>query len=124
MGRYNLALGHFADKGDLPQCLRLATQMKVQGVKPDILTYNCLIRACGSDGLAKQATAIFEDMLAVGLQPERETFHSLFKVCPPAFTDLWLITNFRVGSSTGLEGGVVVVGENVGGWNHPKRHEL
>jgi hypothetical protein len=28
-----------------------------------------------------QANAIFEDMLAVGLQPERETFHLLLKVC-------------------------------------------
>jgi pentatricopeptide repeat protein len=54
--------------------------MKTQGVKPDILTYHCLIRAAGARGLAHQAAAIFEDMLAFGLQPERETFHLLFKV--------------------------------------------
>jgi pentatricopeptide repeat protein len=80
IGRYNLALGHLADKGELVHCLKLAAQMKVQGVKPDILTFNCLIRACERDALSRHATAIFEDMLAVGLQPERETYHLLFKV--------------------------------------------
>ena len=95
IGRYNLALGQLADSGDLVGCLRLAAQMKVQGVKPDILTYNCLIRACGKDALAVQACAIFEDMLAADLQPERETFHLLFKVCslicinPGIFADFW-----------------------------------
>ena len=80
LSRYNIALGHLADGGDLIQCLRLAAQMKEQGIKPDILTYNCLIRACGKDVLPMQAAAIFEDMLAVDLRPERETFHLLFKV--------------------------------------------
>lgn len=94
--RYNLALGHLADKGDLADCLRLATQMKAQGVKPNILTYNCLIRACGEDFLAMQASAIFEDMLAVGLQPERETFHLLFKVCSPIRINPELFVNFWI----------------------------
>lgn len=83
IGRYNLALGHFADRGDLIRCLQIAAQMKAQAIKPDVLAYNCLIRACGKDALSKQAIAIFEDMLAVGLYPERETFHLLLKVSPP-----------------------------------------
>ena len=80
IGQYNLALGHLADRGDLIQCLRLAGQIKARGVKPDVLTYHCLIRACEGEGLTKHAIAIFEDMLAVGLLPERETFHLLFRV--------------------------------------------
>ena len=94
IGQYNLALGHLADRGDLTQCLRLAAQMKMQEVKPNILTYNCLIRACGRDALAMQAIAIFEDMLAVGLQPERETFHQLLKVCPPESIDPEVFADF------------------------------
>ncbi|KAF9648574.1 hypothetical protein BDM02DRAFT_3115184 [Thelephora ganbajun] len=90
MGRYNLAFGHLADRGDLIQCLQLAAQMKAQGIKPDVLTYNCLIRACGREALAKQAAAIFEDMLAVGLQPERETFHSLFKAHSQEYSSVLL----------------------------------
>lgn len=110
IGRYNLALGHLADKGDLTGCLRLAAQMKVQGVKPDILTYNCLIRASGRDALAMQATAIFEDMLAIDLQPERETFHLLLKVCPSACINPGFSADFRIGSfATAVEDGVVAL---------------
>jgi pentatricopeptide repeat protein len=74
--------------------------MKAQGIKPDIHTYNSLIRACGGDGLTKHATAIFEDMLAVGLQPERETFHLLFKVCSSAYIDPALFADVGAGPLT------------------------
>ena len=57
--------------------------MKARGIKPTVLTYNCLIRACGRLALPKQAIAIYEDMLAAGLQPGRETFHLLFEVSIP-----------------------------------------
>ena len=100
IGRYNLALGHLADKGDLIRCLQLAAQMKTQGVKPDVLTYHCLLRACGKDGLAKQAAAIFEDMLAARLQLERETFHLLFKVSFLVRIDLAVFANRGTGPYT------------------------
>jgi len=80
VGRFNLALGYFADRGDIIRCIKTAAQMKTQGVKPNVLTYNYLIRACEKDALSRHASAIYEDMLSMGLQPERETFHSLFKV--------------------------------------------
>ena len=98
--RYNLVLGHLADRGDLIRCLKIATQMKAQGVKPDILTYNCLIRACGREVLSKQAIAIYEDMLAAGLQPERETFHLLFKVSPSAWIDSEVFADSGIGPFT------------------------
>ena len=97
IGRYNRALGHLADKRDLTKCLQLAARMKAQGVKPDTLTYHCLLRACGSLGLAKHAIAIFEDMLAAGLLPERETFHLLFKVSFPARINLEVFANRKIG---------------------------
>ena len=100
IGRYNLALGHLADKGDLIRCLKLAAQMKEQGVEPDLLTYNCLIRACEKDALALQAAAIFEDMVAVGLQPERETFHLIFKVRSSAYTHHRVFADFGLGLFT------------------------
>lgn len=97
IGRYNLALGHFADRGDLIQCIKTAAQMKTQGVKPNVLTYNCLIRACGRDALWRHASAIYEDMITTGLQPERETFHLLFKVSLPVWTNSTVITNDSTG---------------------------
>ena len=84
VGRYNLALGYFADRGNLIQCINTAAQMKTHGVKPNVLTYNCLIHACGKEAHSRHAIAIYEDMLSMGLRPERETFHSLFKVSLPA----------------------------------------
>jgi pentatricopeptide repeat protein len=86
-----------ADNGNLIHCLELAVRMKAQDVKPDVLTYHCLIRACGKDGLTKHAAAIFEDMLAAGLQPERETFHLLFKVSLLARIDLGVFADHRTG---------------------------
>jgi len=97
IGRYNLALGALADKGDPIRCLRLAVRMKAQGVKPDTLTYNCLIRACGREALGWWAVAFFEDMLAAGLQPERETFHLLFKVSVPVHIDPRLFADLGKG---------------------------
>lgn len=110
IGRYNLALGHLADKGDPTHCLQLAAQMKVQGVKPDVLTFNCLIRACGERALSRHAMAIFEDMLAVGLDPERETFHLLFKVCFPTRIGPSSFTDSGIGSFTRTpQNGVVIM---------------
>lgn len=90
--------------------------MKAQDVKPDVLTYNCLIRACGKDALAKQAIAIYEDMLAAGLQPERETFHLLFKVSHSPWTDPGVFADLEIGSFARVfERGADIVEQNVGG---------
>ena len=97
IGRYNIALGYFAERGNLIQCIKTTTQMKTQGVKPNVHTYNCLIRACEKDALAKHASAIYEDMLIMGLQPERETFHFLFKVSLPARIDSRVIADYGTG---------------------------
>ena len=110
IGRYNVALGQLADEGDLTRCLQLAARMKTQGVKPDVLTYHCLIRACGKEGLTNHAVAIFEDMLAAHLQPERETFHLLFKVSLLARIDLGVFADYRTGPYTRkFESAVVAV---------------
>lgn len=51
--------------------------MKEEGVRPDLTTYTHLLQACIRDGLDLEARAIFEDMLAVGLNPTRQHFHLL-----------------------------------------------
>lgn len=78
--------------------------MKTQDVKPNVLTYNCLIRACGKDALARHAMAMYEDMLTAGLRPERETFHLLFKVSLPAWINSAVIANAGIGPFEGTFG--------------------
>lgn len=56
------------------------------------------------------AMAIFEDMLAVGLPPERETFHLLFQVRPLACTRPGFFADFGIGPfTTTPENSLVVV---------------
>jgi pentatricopeptide repeat protein len=80
LGRYNLATADLATQGRLMEILLLCTKMKSGGVTPDIMTYNSLIMACGKDALHVEAWAIYEDMLAFGLRPDRQTYHRLLQV--------------------------------------------
>ncbi|KAI8972256.1 hypothetical protein BD414DRAFT_426061 [Trametes punicea] len=53
--------------------------MKEEGVKPDITTYNHILEACALAMLDQEARAVFADMLAMGVQPNRQTFHNIMK---------------------------------------------
>ncbi|KAH9892476.1 hypothetical protein C8Q73DRAFT_649226 [Cubamyces lactineus] len=57
--------------------------MKDEGVQPDITTYKYLLDACAQQMLNVEARAVFDDMLAMGIQPDRQTFHSLLKSSAP-----------------------------------------
>ena len=119
VGRYNLALGFLSDRGNLIQCINTAAQMKAQGVKPNLLTYNCLIRACEEEALARHAIAIYEDMLAAGLQPDRDTFHALFKVSLPARTNSGVIADDGTGPFARVfDRGAGIVEQNARGRNY------
>jgi pentatricopeptide repeat protein len=54
--------------------------MKTEGVKPDINTYNYLLDAAASAGLAMEAWAIMDDMELMGIRPNRTSFHHLLNV--------------------------------------------
>jgi pentatricopeptide repeat protein len=69
-----------ADNGRFHQCLALAAKMKVEGINPDILTYNALLLACSRVGLSLEAWAIFDDMTLMGIRPDRSSFHHLLNV--------------------------------------------
>ncbi|KAI0819966.1 hypothetical protein BC628DRAFT_1331540 [Trametes gibbosa] len=53
--------------------------MKKDGVKPDLTTYNHILDACAREQLLPEARAVFADMLAMGIRPDRQTFHHLMK---------------------------------------------
>ena len=54
--------------------------MKQQGVMPDLFIYNDLLKAASKDGLYMEAEGIMDDMLAVGVRPDRQSYHHLIYV--------------------------------------------
>ncbi|PIL35851.1 hypothetical protein GSI_01511 [Ganoderma sinense ZZ0214-1] len=63
--------------------LMIVKRMKMEGVKPDRTTYNCLLQACAQEGLYAEARGIFEDMVAMGIHPDQQTFHHLMQTLGP-----------------------------------------
>ncbi|KAI0630233.1 hypothetical protein C8Q77DRAFT_1063928 [Trametes polyzona] len=57
--------------------------MKEKGIEPDVTTYNHILHACAKEMLYLEARAVFEDMLAMGIQPDRQTFHNIMKTLGP-----------------------------------------
>ncbi|TFL03143.1 hypothetical protein BDV98DRAFT_504773 [Pterulicium gracile] len=51
--------------------------MKSLQVKPDLATYHRLLEACSKGGLAVEAWAVFNDMLAMEIKPDARIFDSL-----------------------------------------------
>ncbi|EGO00063.1 hypothetical protein SERLA73DRAFT_88892 [Serpula lacrymans var. lacrymans S7.3] len=64
-------MGRFAD------CLRLCKSMKNQNIQPTLLIYNSMLAAGSRDGFITEAWGIFEDMISMGIQPDRQSFHHL-----------------------------------------------
>ena len=59
---------------------RLCAQMKLDEVKPNIITYHLLLQTCCHLMLDQESWAIFEDMIAMGIQPDAQVFESLLSV--------------------------------------------
>ncbi len=64
----------------MPEAFNLCLEMKEGGVKPNIVTYDQLLMMCAKNNATTEAWAIFEDMLCMGIRPQRETFHHLLLV--------------------------------------------
>ncbi|KAL0420143.1 UNVERIFIED_CONTAM: Pentatricopeptide repeat-containing protein, chloroplastic [Sesamum radiatum] len=64
--------------GYCDEAIRVFESMKDSGLKPNLVTYNALIDACGKGGADyKRALEIFDEMLQNGVQPDRITYNSL-----------------------------------------------
>lgn len=61
-------------------CIRSCKDMKDQGILPDLFIYNDLLRAMAKDGLHMEAEGVMDDMLALGIQPDRQSYHHLMHV--------------------------------------------
>ncbi|KIJ68158.1 hypothetical protein HYDPIDRAFT_148513 [Hydnomerulius pinastri MD-312] len=61
--------------------LRLVREMKVQGIQPNLIIYNSLLACIAEEGLPLEAWAVIDDMTAMGLTPDRQSYHHLMHAC-------------------------------------------
>jgi pentatricopeptide repeat protein len=80
VARFNLDMALKADVGAFPAVFALATEMKQQGIKPTISTYNTLLRGLAQGGYGSAAWAALEDMLAVGITPDTTSLNHILDV--------------------------------------------
>eukprot|EP00747_Dinoflagellata_sp_TGD_P018440 gnl/TRDRNA2_/TRDRNA2_126491_c1_seq1.p1 gnl/TRDRNA2_/TRDRNA2_126491_c1~~gnl/TRDRNA2_/TRDRNA2_126491_c1_seq1.p1 ORF type:complete len:412 (+),score=69.85 gnl/TRDRNA2_/TRDRNA2_126491_c1_seq1:100-1236(+) len=65
----------------LEQAMELFETMQLQGVAPDVATYNVLIRACEKGDKLERALDLFADMKRRGVVPDINTYYSLIITC-------------------------------------------
>jgi len=89
---FNTELERLKDRSRLTDAFQLCERMKAEGCQPSLATYNCLLSMCAQSAATTEAWAIFEDMIHMGVIPERETFHHLICASRPQEIDtIWTI---------------------------------
>ncbi|TBU61658.1 hypothetical protein BD310DRAFT_946458 [Dichomitus squalens] len=82
LARYNMMLASQLDR-ERTHVVFTKRRMKTEGVKPDRSTYNCLLQAYVQERLYAEARGIFEDMVAMGMHPDKQSFHYLMETLRP-----------------------------------------
>ncbi|KAH8994719.1 hypothetical protein EDB86DRAFT_1240832 [Lactarius hatsudake] len=76
---FNLRLGQFVDIGHSTKLITTLKEMKESGLRPDILTYNSAMELFGKHAMDEEAWALIDDMKALGISPDIETFKLLLQ---------------------------------------------
>ena len=80
LARHNMELGQLVQQRNATEVFQHVARMKEQGIQPNYSTYELLLEACKDAALVEEGMAIFEDMLANGIMPQRSIFHYLIQV--------------------------------------------
>jgi pentatricopeptide repeat protein len=80
VSQYNLQLSKYAEAGNVLMTLSVCREMKDLGVKPTLMMYNWIIQAFAAALMPLEARAVVDDMLALGIKPDRTSLHFLLKV--------------------------------------------
>lgn len=79
---FSALINAYGRNGYSKEAFRLFDSMKVLGLRPNLVTYNAVIDACGKGGVEfNQVLAIFDEMVRNRIPPDRITFNSLLAVC-------------------------------------------
>ncbi|KAF8444581.1 hypothetical protein L210DRAFT_911783 [Boletus edulis BED1] len=74
--------------------LRLVREMKAEGVKPDFTIYNALLACVAQEGLPLEAWAVVDDMAAMGIPLDRQSYHHLLHACRWSSADtMWQVVD-------------------------------
>ncbi|KAH9165468.1 hypothetical protein EDB89DRAFT_2009586 [Lactarius sanguifluus] len=76
---FNLRLGQFVDIGHSTKLVTTLKEMKESRLRPDILTYNTAMELFGKHAMDEEAWALIDDMKALGISPDIETFRFLLQ---------------------------------------------
>ncbi|XP_027363045.1 pentatricopeptide repeat-containing protein At5g08305 [Abrus precatorius] len=69
---WNAMIGGLATHGLVEESLKLLKEMQMVGIRPDEVTYLCLLAACAHGGLVKAAWYFFESLGKCGMIPTNE----------------------------------------------------
>ncbi|PKA51558.1 Pentatricopeptide repeat-containing protein [Apostasia shenzhenica] len=82
---YSALISAYARSGMSTEAMSVLSSMKASGIRPNIISYNSVIDACGKGGVDLEITVrIFREMLRNGICPDRKTFNSLLAGCSRA----------------------------------------
>ncbi|KAL0291869.1 UNVERIFIED_CONTAM: Pentatricopeptide repeat-containing protein [Sesamum angustifolium] len=66
---WNAMIGGLATHGYTLEALKIYAEMQDMGVRPDEITYLCLLNACAHRGLVKEARKYFDSITKEGMVP-------------------------------------------------------
>ena len=77
---FNASLEREAERGDLLKLVGQMRRMQHEGRKPDVLTYEAILKALANEFRAHEALDVLEDMSDVGVEPNLACFNLVLKV--------------------------------------------
>ncbi|KAI0769747.1 hypothetical protein BD413DRAFT_79128 [Trametes elegans] len=83
ISRFNMRLASQLDEHKSINVMHTARHIKQKGLQPNVTTYNYLLDACAKEMRWPEARAVFTDMVAMGVVPNRQTFHHIMKSLAP-----------------------------------------
>jgi pentatricopeptide repeat protein len=82
LGRFNLTLSNASRDGQtqVTTVLRVAAQMREEGVQPDITTFHHILRSLADHGLYAEAVACVDEMDRLGIMADPQAFYYILQV--------------------------------------------
>lgn len=77
---WNAMIGGLATHGYVKEAFDMFTKMQIAGIKPDEITYLCMLSACAHGGLVREAWCFFQSLDQDGLKPTSEHYACMVDV--------------------------------------------